>query len=208
MAALQLKRKHKLDYDMGTVKEAISKEEANTIGPGKPLEELFGAERNAVLKDADKKKVRLRMNPEPKEPNADYPLGRLKMRLLAMGNIAPVEWTTGEPTDAPTVLTSSVKTLIAYADPPDAEDDIMVGDISGAFNLSDPYADGIQRFVIWQPVRGGPYRVFRMVSPLYGTGDAPMHWHNTFNSWITSAAMGYKQAQNDKSVYYNSKTAS
>ena len=66
-----------------------------------------------------------------------------------MGNIAPVEWNTGEPTDAPTVMTSSVKTIVAYADQPEAEDAIMVGDISGAFNLADEYDDGIERFAIW-----------------------------------------------------------
>ena len=137
MASLQLKSRHKLEYSMDVIKEAIHKEEVNVIGPGRPLQELFGAERQAVMKDVQKKKVRLRMNPEPKEPSADYPEGRLKMRLLAMGNIAPVEWNTGEPTDAPTVMTSSVKTIVAYADQPEAEDEIMVGDISGAFNLAD-----------------------------------------------------------------------
>ena len=204
MASLQLKSKHKLEYHMDVVKAAVRAEEENVIGPGRPLQELFGAERQAVMKDHNKKKVRLRMNPEPKQPSADYPEGRLKMRLLAMGNLAPVEWDTGEPTDAPTVLSSSVRTLIAYADSSAAEDEVMVGDISGAFNLADEYDDGIQRFAIWQPVRGGPYRVFRMKSPLYGTGDAPMKWHLTFNRWITSSEMGYKQSKNDKSVYYNS----
>ena len=48
--------------------------------------------------------------------------------------------------------TSSVKTIVAYADQPEAEDAIMVGDISGAFNLADEYDDGIERFAIWQPV--------------------------------------------------------
>ena len=84
MASLQLKSRHKLEYSMDVIKEAIHKEEVNVIGPGRPLQELFGAERQAVMKDVQKKKVRLRMNPEPKEPSADYPEGRLKMRLLAI----------------------------------------------------------------------------------------------------------------------------
>ena len=62
------------------------------MGQGRPLTELRGAERQAVLKDKSLFKMYLRMNPEPKLPSNDYPEGRLKMRFLAMGNTTPENW--------------------------------------------------------------------------------------------------------------------
>ena len=67
----------------------------NTVGQGRPLTELRGAERQAVLKDKSLFKMYLRMNPEPKLPSNDYPEGRLKMRFLAMGNTTPEKWIIG-----------------------------------------------------------------------------------------------------------------
>ena len=94
------------------------------------------------MKNKDLFKMYLRMNPEPKDPSNDYPDGRIKMRFLAMGNTTPENWLAAGPTDAPVVLQSTVKTLMAQChgveDEHDSEEDeIMVGDISGAFNESD-----------------------------------------------------------------------
>ena len=107
------------------------------MGQGRPLTELRGAERQAVLKDKSLFKMYLRMNPEPKLPSNDYPEGRLKMRFLAMGNTTPEKWMADIPTDAPVVMQSTVKTMLAQGvDTGDmATDDIVVGDISGAFNM-------------------------------------------------------------------------
>jgi hypothetical protein len=84
--------------------------------------ELFDAERERVLRE--EKAPRLRMNPEPKDD------GRLKMRMLVMGNCEPHEWTAGMPLDSPTPATSSMKMMVAMSDETSEEEEISVGDVA------------------------------------------------------------------------------
>ena len=206
LTAQHLKIRYGLTYSLEVCTQAVQDELKNTVGQGRPLTELRGAERQAVLKDKSLFKTYLRMNPEPKLPSNDYPEGRLKMRFLAMGNTTPEKWMADIPTDAPVVMQSTVKTMLAQGvDTGDmAADDIVVGDISGAFNESDDYDDGKPRHAIWQPYRNAALRVFRMDSPLYGTLEAPMYWHKTYVNWVTS--VGYTVCHNDKSVFVHPKT--
>ena len=81
------------------------------------------------------------------------------------------------------------------------DDEIMIGDIHGAFNQADPYASNVGRYAVWQQYKGAPLRVFYMAKPLYGTDDAAMAFHVTFVKWIISPAVGYVQSENDKAVY-------
>ena len=43
-----------------------------------------------------------------------------------------------------------------------------------------------------------------MDSPLYGTLEAPMYWHNTYVNWVTS--VGYTVCKNDRSVFVHPDT--
>ena len=102
-------------------------------------EELFGDD--YVRAQKEEKIVPLRMNPEPKKG------GRKKMRLLVKGFLEPTEW--DGKTDSPTVMSSTIRQLIAMGAPlkivdgdlyvdmdtegPDEDDDVIsVGDIRTA----------------------------------------------------------------------------
>ena len=205
ITAVELVTKYKISeqYNTAAVVEAIQKEEKNVIGEGRPLQELYGAERQAVLRDSSLDKVRIRLNPEEKDPNADHPEGRLKMRLIAMGNMMRDEHRSKDPIDAPVVMLSTLRTLIAGGCDSKVksveDDEIVVGDIEGAFNEARMYPDGVRKYAIWQMHRGGPLRVFRRMKGLYGTDDAPMEFHKTFVDWIKT--VGYVNGENDKSLF-------
>ena len=151
-----LMRQHKLS---GTIDDWLPgyKAELHSV-MGKRLREITGAEYKRVMNT--KKVVKLRMNPEPKKD------GRRRMRLLLKGFLEPREWT-GK-SDSPTVLPSTVKTLVAMGtDEQDgdirceADDVVSCGDITGAFLLTDEYAPGeLPRFVGYKPYKGAPMRVF------------------------------------------------
>ena len=70
-------------------------------------EELFGDD--YVRAQKEEKIVPLRMNPEPKKG------GRKKMRLLVKGFLEPTEW--DGKTDSPTVMSSTIRQLIAMGAP-------------------------------------------------------------------------------------------
>ena len=90
------------------------------------------------------------------------------------GFLEPREWT-GK-SDSPTVLPSTVKTLVAMGtDEQDqyilceADDVVSCGDITGAFLLTDEYAHGDEpRFVGYKPYKGAHLRVLQLLGPLYG----------------------------------------
>ena len=132
-----LMRQHKLTGKIDDWLPRYKKELNSVIG--RRLREITGEEYKQVMKS--KKVVKLRMNPEPKKD------GRKRMRLLLKGFLEPREWT-GK-SDSPTVLPSTVKTLVAMdTDEKDAnikceQDDVVsAGDITGAFLLAEEYAPG------------------------------------------------------------------
>ena len=163
-----LMRQHKLS---GTIDDWLPgcKAELHSV-MGKRLREITGEEYKRVMKT--KKVVKLPMNPEPKKD------GRRRMRLLLKGFLEPREWT-GK-SDSPTVLPSTVKTLVAMGTDEldgdihcEADDVVSCGDITGAFLLTDEYAPGEEpRFVGYKPYKGAHMRVFQLLGPLYGQRDA------------------------------------
>ena len=148
-----------------------------------------------------KKVVKLRINPEPKKD------GRRKMRLLLKGFMEPREWT-GK-SDSPTVLPSTVKTLVAMGtdmldgDIQCKEDDVIsCGDIRGAFLLTDEYAPGDEpRFVGYKPYKGAHMRVFQLLGPLYGQRDASYRWWESLFAWL--ATQGFERSKHDQCLFGN-----
>ena len=130
-----LMRQHKLT---GTIQEWLPGYKAeleNVIG--KRLREITGEEYKRVMKH--EKVIKLRMNPEPKK-NA-----RKRMRLLLKVFLEPKEWTGRS--DSPTVMPSTVKTIVAMGtdetDPDiqsEKDDVVSVGDITGAFLVADEFS--------------------------------------------------------------------
>ena len=128
------------------------------------LDEVHGEEYKRVMKE--EKVVPLRMNPEPKKG------GRKKMRLIVKGFLEPAEW--DDKTDSPTVMSSTIKQLIAMGaqltlvdgdlwldmeGEYDAEDDVIsIGDIRTAFLFGKEYGpDDRPRYVSYKAHKGGTY---------------------------------------------------
>ena len=156
------------------------------------MTELFGKERERVLKT--EKSVRLRMNPEPKDD------GRLKMRLLARGDNEPAEWTANMSLDSPTPASSSIKMIVAMSDETEQAEEISIGDVRTAFLKGDEYDKSDRpRYVVYQQYRGGPLRVFKLRGSLYGQRDAPVRWHKTIVKWLVS--QGFVQSKNDVCLF-------
>ena len=199
-AVESLMRQHRLK---GTVSDWLPgyKKELETV-IGKRLREVTGDEYKRVLKT--EKVVKLRMNPEPKKD------GRCKMRLLLKGFLEPKEWT-GK-SDSPTVMASTVKTLIAMGtdeldpDIQTAEDDVLsAGDISGAFLVGDGFGpDERHRWVAYKPYKGAQLRVFQLLGPLYGQRDASYRWWESLSAWLLQ--QGYERSKHDQCLFYNPTT--
>ena len=156
------------------------------------MDELTGEERERVLQE--EKAPRLRMNPEPKDD------GRLKMRMIVMGNCEPHEWTSDMSLDSPTPAASSLKMMLAMSDETDETEDISVGDVATAFLKGDLYAESDRpRYVTHREYRGSKLRVFRLRGSLYGQRDAPVRWFKTFSTWLTE--QGFVQSKNDVCLF-------
>ena len=156
------------------------------------MTELFGKERERVLKE--EKAVRLRMNPEPKDD------GRLKMRLLARGDNEPAGWTAYMSLDSPTPASSSIKMMVAMSDETETEEEISLGDVATAFLKGEEYLPGDKpRYVVYSQYRGASLRVFKLRGSLYGQRDAPVRWHKTMVKWLVS--QGFVQSKNDVCLF-------
>ena len=161
---------------------------------GLRMVELFGAERERVLKEESVPS--LRMNPEPKDD------GRLKMRLLVMGHTEPKWLTSNIQCDSPTPAASTLKLLIAmddedYGDGNDEPEEIAVGDVGTAFLKGDEYGpNDPRRYVKYKPHKDAKLRVFRLKGSLYGQSDAPIRWWKTIVHWMTKV-QGFEQSKND-----------
>ena len=192
-----LLRQHKLKGSVGDWLPSYRKELDTVIG--KRLREVTGEEYKQVLKT--QKVVKLRMNPEPKKD------GRLKMRLLLKGFLEPKEWT-GR-TDSPTVMASTVRTLVAMgtdeSDPDiagEADDVVSAGDITGAFLVGDGYAPGeMPRWVGYRPYKGAHMRVFQLLGPLYGQRDASYRWWESLSTWLLQ--QGFERSKHDQCLFVN-----
>ena len=164
--------------------------------------EIFGEEYNHVMKT--QKIVSLRMNPEPKKNK------RKKMRLLLKGFMEPLEWS-GK-SDSPTVLPSTVRTLLAMgtdiSDPDiDCEEDdvVSVGDISTAFLLARGFGPGeAAKYVALKAHKKAVKRLFQLLGPLYGQRDAGYRWWETLCEYLLE--QGFVQSQNDLCCFSNPET--
>jgi len=106
-ATIELMDRHKLTGSVSHWMAAYDAEMGKVMQSR--LKELHGREREIVLKE--QKVIRLRMNPEPKKIEDND-----KMRLLVMGHTEPVEWNAGKCLDSPTLMSSTVKLMVAMDD--------------------------------------------------------------------------------------------
>ena len=190
LATAELVQRHKLTHSFDKCMESY-KLELNAVIDLR-MTELFGAERERVLRE--EKAVRLRMNPEPKDD------GRLKMRLLVRGDCEPAEWTSNMSLDSPTPASSSIKMMVAMSDESTEEEEISLGDITTAFLKGDDYGPLERpRFVAYQQYRGAHLRVFKLRGSCYGQRDAPVRWHKTIVAWFIS--QGFVQSKNDVCLF-------
>jgi hypothetical protein len=102
IAFVELMQRHKLTCNVQTAVDAYNLE-FDTVN-GLRMVELYGQEREDVLKS--QAIPRLRMNPEPKPD-------RMKFRLLVRGDTEPKYVLNGMPVDSPTPMASSLKLLVA-----------------------------------------------------------------------------------------------
>ena len=95
-------------------------------------EEIFGAERENVLKNH--RVIRMRMNPEHKAPSEKHPEGMAKFRCLVMGHTEPKEWSEGG-TDSPVASAESARLLVFSGEQCEENEHEVIGavDIDTAF---------------------------------------------------------------------------
>ena len=106
IAVVSLMKRHGLKCSVQKALDAYNLE-FDTVH-GLRMVELFGEERERVLKEESV--PRLRMNPEPKDD------GRLKMRFLVMGHTEAKHLTSNVQCDSPTPAASTIKLLMALDD--------------------------------------------------------------------------------------------
>jgi len=165
---------------------------------------LEGAERQAVMKN--EKVIRMVMRYEPKKN------GRCKCRLVVRGDMEPDEWF-NTPTDSPTAMASTIKTLLACGSlEVDVRNDITsAGDVDRAFCKSLLFGpEDRKRFVCHRCHKTGDLWVWELRGGVYGQKDAAIRWWNTFAEWMTTptdkGGMGFEQGQNDLCLFFNPKT--
>ena len=172
----------------------------------KSLEELRmtrleGAVRQEVLKNETV--IRMVMRYEPKKN------GRCKCRLVVRGDMEPDEWF-NTPTDSPTAMSSTIKTLLACGSlEKNVKDDITsAGDVDRAFCKSILFGpQDRRRFVCHRCHKTGDLWVWELRGGVYGQKDAAIRWWNTFADWMTTptanGGMGFEQGQNDLCLFFN-----
>ena len=197
-ATLQLMRQHKCKGDMQDWKGAYKAELQGCLDPGptQRLQEVFGEERERILKT--QRVVRLRMNPEPKKA------GRKKMRLLVRGDTQPASWTVGH-TDSPVASSETLRMLLFGGDIGDEEETIATCDAVTAFRQSNNFGPEEEpTYVGYKPHKHAELRVMKLLGSLYGMVDASMRWLQTIVPWLLE--QGFTQGANDQCIFTNAAT--
>ena len=184
-AVKHLMKKHKLS---GTVKQHLESyitERQSVIG--RKLGDKLSAAQVKLLKKEKVPIVMMRMNPEWHKPNHDFPEGRAKMRWLVRGDRQPAGWYKGA-TDAPTLLKSTIRMLIAMGTVTgNVEDDqISTGDIYKAYLQGyDSPPEEEQKYVGYRAYPDAELEVRPYKGPVYGDEGGGANMHVTFDDWIT-----------------------
>ena len=130
----------------------------------------------------NEKVIRTVMRYEPKKN------GRCKCRLVVRGDMEPDEWF-NTPTDSPTAMSSTIKTLLACGSlEVDVRNDITsAGDVDRAFCKSLLFGpEDRKRFVCHRCHKTGDLWVWELRGGVYGQKDAAIRWWNTFADWMTT----------------------
>ena len=127
-----------------------------------------------------------RMNPEWHKPDHDNPEGRSKMRWLVLGYM---QANSTAQTDAPTLLDSTVKMMVAIGSPEGVDpmdDEISTGDIGTAFLQGYNFDKSLDvQYIGYRAYPGAEMDVWVYDGPIYGDEEAPVNLHETFTDWIT-----------------------
>ena len=121
-----------------------------------------------MLKQKKTKIIMTRMNPEWHKPDHDNPNGRSKMRWLVLGYMQDGD---GENKDAPTLLDSTVKMLVAMGtEKGETKDDVIsTGDIAVAFLQGYNFDKTLEvQYVGHRPYPRAEVDVWEYSGPIYG----------------------------------------
>ena len=184
-AVQHLMKKHRLAGTVQQHLESYQTERESVIS--KKLGEKLTASQVKLLKKEKVPIVMMRMNPEWHKPNHDFPEGRAKMRWLVRGDRQPAGWYKGY-TDAPTLLKSTIRMLIAMGtlngDPED--DEISTGDIYKAYLQGyDTAPEEEPKYVGYKAYPDAEMEVRPYKGPVYGDEGGGANMHITFHDWIT-----------------------
>jgi len=61
---------------------------------------------------------------------------------------------------------------------------ICIIDVSTAFLQSDPYPDGMVKYVSFKHPLTKKWIYFKQSGPIYGEASAPVRWENTITPWL------------------------
>jgi hypothetical protein len=193
LAVSQLLRKQKIKEAPEMWLQGYDEELDGCInaGPTQNLVELFGEERENVIRS--KTYTLMQMLLEPKKD------GRRKGRLVVRGDMEPLSWVTG-PTDSPVASGEAVRTLLFSGEISGEPETIATCDARNAFRQTQPFGpDDPVRYVAYKAHKHAKLRVFRMLSSQYGCTDASMRWYNTLVPYLTE--QGFVRGENDKCVF-------
>ena len=195
----------KRDPKPGDVKDWVKAVdlELKTVGD-KRLRELFGAERENILRGPNVMKLRMLL--EIKRS------GRLKGRLVGQGFLEDGFLTKGLES-SPVLRQEVLRALVFNAG---LGEEFASIDVTTAFLQALSYLDSDPpRYATYRPFRGAPVRVFQLTGPLYGQRDAPRRWYETVMSYLTKppnpnnpkeGGLGFTKSPNDPSSFVHKTT--
>lgn len=191
-------RRYKLKGQLEEWVDAYSAEFDAVLSKRKRMVELFGPEREKVIKF--KRMTTMRMNPEHKKPTLEYPDGRKKFRLLIRGDTEPLEWITMK-TDSPVASSDTVRMMVFSGEQIDGlEETLSTCDADTAFLQSSTYnEDEVDRYLTIKEHKDAVRRVFKQLGSFYGQKDASARWFLTLVPELLK--LGFEQGSNDKCVF-------
>ena len=109
-------------------------------------------------------------------------------------------------TDAPVAKSSSVKSMVAAVDEDEDNPEVIaMGDVRTAFLQAYRFgADEKTKYVVLRLGKNVPWKVYKLLGPLYGQRDAPLRWYETFKDFMLEE--GFTAGKNDVCIFYNAKT--